>query len=139
VDEATGSVASSWDIIMNYTPVDPAYPNGSFVIAGVPVAGPTNTTRFQLSFPAYANYTYEIYGNPTLANVGNTLTNWTSSYLTNMSWAVLPFSLSQTGVINSNKFTAPSNGTLNLYLEEKAVKGFYYVSFRVPGANTGTP
>ena len=32
-----------------------------------------------------------------------------------------------------------SNGTLNLYLEEKAAKGFYYVSFRVPGANTGTP
>ena len=25
------------------------------------------------------------------------------------------------------------------YVEEKASKGFYYVSFRVPGANTGTP
>jgi hypothetical protein len=27
----------------------------------------------------------------------------------------------------------------SIYLEAKAVKGFYYVSFRVPGANTGTP
>src|SRR5580765_6000782 len=124
---------------MNYTPVEPAYPNGSVVISGVPVAGPSSPTRFQLSFPAYTGYTYEVYGNPTLANVGNTLTNWTPSYLTNMSWAALPFSLSQTGTINTNKFTATSNGTLNLYLEEKAAKGFYYVSFRVPNANTGTP
>jgi protocatechuate 3,4-dioxygenase beta subunit len=138
VDATTGAVATSWDIIMNYTPVDPSYPNGSFVIAGVPVAGPTNSTRFRLSLPAYTDYTYEVYGNPTLANVGNSLTNWTS-YLTNMSWAALPFSLAQAGAINTNKFTATSNGTLNLYLEEKAAKGFYYVSFRVPNANTGTP
>ena len=110
-----------------------------FVLAGTPVAGPTNTTRFQLSIPACTNYTYEVYGNPTLANVGNNLTNWASSYLTNMSWAALPFSLSQNGVINTNKFTASSNGALNLYLQEKAAKGFYYVSFRAPGANTGTP
>src|SRR5947207_719296 len=124
VDATTGAVATSWDIIMNYTPVDPSYPNGSFVLAGTPIVGPTNTTRFQLSFPAYTNYTYEVYGNPTLANVGNNLTNWGSSYLTNMSWAALPFSLSQNGGINTNKFTASSNGTLNVYLQEKAAKGF---------------
>jgi protocatechuate 3,4-dioxygenase beta subunit len=139
VEAATGAVATSWDIVMNYTPVEPSYPNGSFVIAGVPVAGPTNTTRFKVSFPAYANYNYEVYGNPTLGNVGNNLTNWTSAYLTNMSWGALPFSLSQAGTINTNKFTASSNGTLDLYVEEKAAKGFYYVSFRVPGGNTGTP
>src|SRR5256885_3990106 len=28
VDAATGAVATSWDIIMNYTPVDPGYPGG---------------------------------------------------------------------------------------------------------------
>ena len=139
VDESTGAVATSWDIIMNYTPVDVSYPGGSFVIAGTPVAGPSGTTRFKLSLPAYANYTYEIYGNPTLANVGNSITNWDATSLADMSWAALPFSLSQTGAINANKFTATSDGTLDLYLEEKAVKGFYYVSFRLPGANTGTP
>ena len=56
-----------------------------------------------------------------------------------MSWAALPFALSQGSLNYSNKFTASSNGTLNLYVDEKAAKGFYYVSFRVPGANTGTP
>jgi hypothetical protein len=71
--------------------------------------------------------------------LGNNLTNWDSTYLTNMSWAALPFSLTQTGVIATNKFTAPTNGSLDLYLQEKAVKGFYYVAFRPPGANTGTP
>lgn len=139
VDSATGAVATSWDIIMNYTPVDPTYPNGSFVVAGTEVAGPTNTTRFKVSIPAYANYTYEIYGNPTLANVGNTLTNWSSDTLTNMGWGALPFSMTQAGAINTNKYTAGAEGTLDFYLQEKAAKGFYYVTFRSPGANTGTP
>ncbi len=56
-----------------------------------------------------------------------------------MSWATLPFSLSSAGAINTNKFTATSNSTLEVYLEEKSDKGFYFVTFRVPGANTGTP
>lgn len=139
VDDATGAVGANFDFVVGLTPVEPVYPAGSFVVAGTPVAGPTNSTRFKISIPAYANYTYEIYGNPTLLNVGNSITNWTSPYLANMSWAALPFSLSQVGAINTNKFTAAGNGTLNLYLEEKAAKGFYYVSFRVPGANTGVP
>lgn len=121
----TGEEQATWDIVMGLTPVYPSYPGGgSLVLAGTPVAGPTNSTRFQLSVPAYTGYTYEIYGNPTLGA---------------LAWAALPFSLSQTGAINTNKFTAASNGTLNLYLEEKAAKGFDYVAFRVPGANTGTP
>src|SRR5262245_8463167 len=123
VDAATGAVATSWDITMNYTPVQPSYPTGSFVIEGRPVAGPTNTTRFMISIPARTNYTYEVYGNPTLLDTPNTLTNWAAPSFTNMSWAALPFSLSQGGAVNTNKFTAPTNGTLNLYLEEKAVKG----------------
>jgi hypothetical protein len=42
-------------------------------------------------------------------------------------------------VIDRNKYTATANGSLDLYVEAKSAKGFYYVSFRVPGANTGTP
>ncbi len=140
VDATTGTVGANFDFVPGITPVDPTYPNGgSFVVAGVPVAGPTNDTRFMISIPAYTNYTYEVYANPTLMNVGNTITNLSSPYLTNMSWAAIPFALGQAAAINTNKFTATSNGTLNLYVEEKAVKGFYYVSFRVPGANTGIP
>ena len=108
-------------------------------MAGNVVAGPTNSTRFKISIPAYANYTYEVYRNPTLFNTGNNFTNWDASFLSNMSWAAVPFSLSQAGAINTNRFTAASNGTLEVYLEEKATKGFYFVSFRVPGENDGTP
>jgi protocatechuate 3,4-dioxygenase beta subunit len=139
VDAATGAVAANFDFVVGMTPIEPTYPGGSFVVAGAAVTGPTNSTRFKISIPAYANYTYEVYGNPSLGNMGNTITNWRASYLTNMSWATLPFSLTPAGAISTNKFTASSNGTLDLYLQEKAVKGFYYVSFRVPGANTGTP
>lgn len=139
VDAATGAVAANFDFVVGITPIEPTYPAGSFVIAGTPIAGPTNSTRFKVSIPAYTGYTYEVYGNPSLAGAGSGVTNWAASYLTNMSWAALPFSLTQTGSINTNKFTATSDGTLNLFLEEQAVKSNYYVSFRVPGANTGTP
>lgn len=44
-----------------------------------------------------------------------------------------------TGAINTNKFTATSESTLNLFLAATATKGFYFVAFRVPGANTGIP
>ena len=140
VDAATGAVGANFDFVVGLTPIDPVYPTGgSLVIAGTPVAGPTNSRRFKISLPAYANYTYEVYGNPTLANVGNTITNWSSPYLTDMGWGGLPFSLTQNGAINANKIMVSSDGPLDLYLQEKAVKGFYYISFRVPGANTGTP
>jgi protocatechuate 3,4-dioxygenase beta subunit len=139
VDATTGAAAANFDFVVGLTPIEPVYPAGSFLIAGTPVAGPTNSTRFKISIPAYTNYTYEVYCNPTLLNSGNSITNWSADYLTNMSWAAMPFSLTQTGIIGTNKFTMPTNGTLNLYVQEKAAKGFYYVSFRVPGANTGTP
>jgi protocatechuate 3,4-dioxygenase beta subunit len=121
----SGEVQTIWDIVMGLTPMYPPYPGGgSLLITGTTVPGPTNSVRFQLSIPVYANYTYEVYGNPTLAD---------------LAWSALPFSLTQNGTVSTNKFTAASDGTLNLFLEQKAVKGFYYVSFRVPGANTGTP
>jgi protocatechuate 3,4-dioxygenase beta subunit len=139
LDEATGAVGANFDFVVNQTPVEPVYPTGSFLISGIAVAGPTNSSRFKISFPAYANYTYEVYGNPTLLNAGNSITNWSAPYLADMSWAALPFSLTQSGAVSANQITASSNGTIDLYLTGKASKGFYYVSFRVPGANTGTP
>jgi len=55
-----------------------------------------------------------------------------------LEWKALPFSMSQTGVFDRHKHSATSDGSLDLYVEEKTVKRFYKVSFRVPGANTGT-
>jgi len=122
----TGEVQTTWDFVSQFTPVEPAYPNGgSLVAAGTVVAGPTGgDPRYRITIPTYTGYSYEIYGNPTMAN---------------LAWGVLPFSLTQTGTIDRSIYTATSDGTLNLYLEAKSAKGFYYVSFRVPGANTGTP
>jgi len=117
----TGEVQTTWDIVMGLTPVEPSYPGGgSLMIAGAVVPGP----RYRLTFQAYANYTYEVYSNPTFAGLG---------------WAASAFSLTQTGAIDRHKYTAAANGTLNLFVDAKAIKGFYLVSFRVPGANTGTP
>jgi protocatechuate 3,4-dioxygenase beta subunit len=121
----TGEVYTNWDFVSGYTPVEPTYPApGGFVAAGVPVAGPNGTVRYQLTIPAYANYCYEIYGNPTLAD---------------LEWKALPFSLSQTGALDRHKHVATAEGSLPLYVEAEATKGFYKVAFRVPGANTGTP
>jgi protocatechuate 3,4-dioxygenase beta subunit len=134
----TGEVYANFDFVRNATPTEPVYPGGSLLVAGTPVAGPTNSTRFKVTIPAYANYTYEVYGNPTLLDAGS-VTNINLPFRTNMSWAALPFALSQSASINTNKFTPATDGILNLFLPEKAEKGFYYVAFRVPGANTGTP
>lgn len=122
----TGEVQATWDIVMGLTPVEPSYPGGgTLLIAGAIVPGPSaGSPRYRLAFPAYANYTYEVYNNPTFAGLG---------------WAATPFSLTQTGAIDRHKHTTSTNGTLNLFVDAKALKGFYLVAFRVPGANTGTP
>jgi len=121
----TGEVQAIWDFVSGFSPVEPTYPGGSLVIAGAAVAGPVGgNSRYKITIPANSGYSYEIYGNPTFGAV---------------SWSALPFSLSQAGTIDRNIYTATSNGSLSLYVERKAAKGFYLVSFRVPGANTGTP
>jgi protocatechuate 3,4-dioxygenase, beta subunit len=122
----TGEVQASWDFVSQFTPVEPTYPSGGSLLAsGTAVAGPAGgNPRYSISVPAYAGYSYEIYGNPAMAG---------------LAWGALPFSLSQAGTIDHNIYTAASDGALNLYVEAKSTKGFYYVSFRVPGANTGTP
>lgn len=121
----TGEVYTNWDFVSGFTPVEPTYPApGGFVAAGTPVAGPNNTVRYRLTIPVYANYCYEVYGNPTLAD---------------LEWAALPFSLTQTGAFDRHKHVATAEGSLTIYVSAAALKGFYKVSFRVPGANTGTP
>ena len=122
---ATGEVQTTWDIVMGLTPVDPIYPGGSLVVRGDLVPGPVGgNPRFRLRFSAYAGYSYEVYGNPTLGP---------------LSWGALAFSLTQTGAMDRNIHAATAEGTMDLYVEAKSSKGFYYVAFRVPGANTGTP
>jgi protocatechuate 3,4-dioxygenase, beta subunit len=123
---ATGEVQSTYDIAMGLTPVEPTYPGGgSLLTQGALVPGPAGgNPRFQLTFPTYTGYTYEVYGDPTLAD---------------LTWKALPFSLEQTGAIDRNRYTATADGSLNIYVEEEALKDFYKVSFRVPGANIGTP
>ena len=122
----TGEEQTTWDFVTNITPVEPIYPGGgSLVVAGAVVAGPAGgNPRYRLSVPAYTGYNYEVYGNPTLAD---------------LSWTALPFSLTEAGAIDRNIFTATADGTLHLFVEAKSARGFYTVSFRVPGANTGTP
>src|SRR5688572_19317161 len=122
----TGEEQTSWDFVTGITPVEPVYPGGGrLVVAGEVVPGPAGgNPRDRLSVSAYAGYSYEVYANPTLAD---------------LSWTALAFSLTQTGAIDRNIFTATTDGTLHLFVEARALRGFYAVSFRVPGANTGTP
>lgn len=121
-ETTTGEEAATWDFVSGFTPAEPSYPDGgSLIVRAEAVEG---SSRYKISFPAYTGYTYEVYGNPTMAA---------------LAWAALPFSLSAGGAIDRNKYTATSNSTLDLYVEGKSSKGFYHVSFRVPGANTGTP
>ena len=121
----TGEVYANWDFVSGFTPVEPTYPgSGGFIAAGQAVIGPNNTVRYKLTFPVYAGYCYEVYGNPTLAD---------------LEWAALPFSITQTGAIDRHKHVVTAEGSLSIYVEAEALKGFYKVSFRVPGANTGTP
>jgi hypothetical protein len=115
-----------WDFVSHLTPVDPTYPDsGGLMLVGTKVASSdSGQQRFKINVPAYSGYTYEIYGNPKLANLG---------------WKILPFSLTQGGAIDHNQHTATSDGIVSFYLEEKAPNGFYYVSYRVPGSNKGSP
>jgi hypothetical protein len=67
----TGEVQAEWDFVSGFTPTEPTYPGGgSLTVAGAPVAGPVGSDpRYRITVPAYAGYTYEVYGNPTLADM----------------------------------------------------------------------
>ncbi len=121
----TGEVYANWDFVSGYTPVEPTYPApGGFIAKGEPVVGPNGSVRYKLTIPVYANYCYEVYGNPTMAD---------------LEWKALPFAITQTGTIDRHKHVATAEGSLSIYVAAAATSGFYKVSFRVPGANTGVP
>ncbi len=122
-----GEVETTWDIVMGITPVEQPYPNAEgahLVIAGAPLHNVGGKPRFKVPVPAQKGYSYEVYANPTMGNLG---------------WAALPFTIKSDGKVDRNIHTADREGTLDLYVEKPSVKGFYYVAFRVPGADTGTP
>jgi len=127
---ATNEEQTTWDIVMGLTPTEQPYPNGGaegghLVVKAVEVtAAKGGKQRFKVTVPAYPGYSYEVYANPTMGNLG---------------WAALPFAMSAENKIDRNIHTATAEGTLDLYVERPSVKGSYYVAFRVPGANTGTP
>ena len=121
----TGEQEATWDYVVGQTYTEPEYPGGgSLVVAGIPITGTSGTERFRIRVPAYSGYSYEVYGNPTFADLG---------------WSALPFSLTADGAPDRNIHTATVEGALDLYVAAASAKGFYSVSFRVPGANTGTP
>lgn len=122
----TGEVQAEWDFISGFTPSEPTYPGGGeLLLAGEVVAGPNAATpRYRLTLPAYAGYTYEVYSNPTLSD---------------LDWKALPFALTATGTLDRHKHTVSAEGTLSIYVDAPAERGMYKVTFRVPGANTGTP
>jgi len=62
-----------------------------------------------------------------------------SPTLAGRAWSALPFSLSATGAPDRNIHTSTSEGMLDPFMEQKAVKGFYHVAFRALGVDTGTP
>ena len=141
LDATTGEQAANFDFIVGSTATEPTYPSGSgaLIISAQQVSG---TNGFKLSIPCFTNYTYEVYGNPTLFDAGSgagltNVANITSR--TNFGWTALPFAVTNTGSIVSNRYTTSYNGTLNLYLRQKSTNGFYFVNFRPPGANVGVP
>lgn len=117
----TGEQQAAWDYVVGQTPSEPTYPGGGSLVVEGKKAG---NGRYRIRVPAYVGYSYEVYGNPTLGALG---------------WGALPFALTELGTIERHIHTAAAEGTLDLYVTKKAEKGFYFVSFRVPGANTGTP
>ena len=125
VDGVTNAVGAVFDFTVGLTPVESAHlASGSLLLAGAEVSGANGAPRYKLTIPADANYTYEVYANPTVAETA---------------WAAVPFSLTRTGKVDRNRYTAASEGPLSIYVDARALKGMYRVSFRLPGANTGTP
>jgi protocatechuate 3,4-dioxygenase beta subunit len=125
-----GEEQTTWDIVMGITATEQPYPGGGaeggHLVVGAEEVPSANggKPRYKVTVPAYAGYGYEVYANPTMGNLG---------------WAALPFALGATAKLDRNIHTTAAEGALDLYVERQSVKGSYYVAFRMPGANTGTP
>ena len=125
----TGEKAATWNYYSGLAPLDHTYltNNGQFVVEKMEiVAGTSGTYRVKLTIPAYAGYTYELYTNSTLDDIES---------------RQIPFALTQTGAVSNHKYTATAAGSLSFYVPvaNADVRRFYSVSYRIPGANTGTP
>src|SRR5205823_4200039 len=100
---------ANWDIVMGLIPAEPSYPNtpdGSLIVTGVPVSA-AGKQRFKVTVPAYLGYSYELYANPTMGNLG---------------WAALPFSLNEASKPDRNIYSASKDGALDLFVDRESVK-----------------
>lgn len=121
-----GEEFTEWDIVVGAIPEDVPHPsqNGNGLeVEGQPVTTPDGTV-FKLSFQAVKGYSYEVYSNPEMRP---------------LSWQAVAFSLSPEAPVSNNIITASSDSVLELFVKQPTDSGFYFVAFRVPGANTGTP
>lgn len=67
--------------------------------------------RYKITVPAYAGYSYEVYGSPTLGA---------------LSWGALPFALTEAGSIDRHTHTATAEGGLDLYVAKKSERGYIF-------------
>ena len=127
VPEALGlEEQASWDFVSQYTPIESEYPlQGGLKIKGSEVLHPIGgSRRFRINVPVFKGYTYEIYSNPSLRK---------------LDWKLLPFSISQNGLIDRNQYTSINDEIIRFYVDVKTNNGMFFVSYRLPGSNKGTP
>lgn len=111
-----GEISGTFDIVLGLTPGDVQHPGGGLTIQGEMVQGPPGgPARYRIRFQGYPGFNYEVYGNPGFGR---------------LDWGALPFALTATGPIDRNLYAPSTAGTVTIYVERKAAKGFYFVSFR---------
>lgn len=126
----TGETAAEWNYYSGLTPPEHVYlaNNGRFLVEKFELVegAAGGSLRARISIPAYPGYTYELYATTTLAELDR---------------RCIPFALTRTGSVAYHKYTASSSGTLDFYVPvaNADASRFYFVSYRIPGANTGTP
>lgn len=126
----TGEAAATWDYYSGLTPSDHTYPGTTGTLAvdtlTIVPADTAGTWLAKITIPAYTGYTYELHAGSTLAEFDLTQ---------------VPFALTTAGTATHHKYTATSSGSLSIYvpLKDADTRRFYSVSYRIPGANTGTP
>jgi protocatechuate 3,4-dioxygenase, beta subunit len=125
----TGEVEATWNYSSEFTPLEHTYQanGGQFVLDKVEtVAGPSGTWRTKLTISAITGYTYELYTGITLDELAS---------------RQIPFSLTPTGAVGNHKYTSTATETISFYVPIDATdsRRFYSVSYRIPGANAGTP
>ena len=119
VDGVTGAVSAQFDFVVGRTPTEPVDGAGGFLEAGAPSPAP-----LPVDHPRVPRLHLRGLRQPDAGGHG-------------VGRAALCADPNE--VIDRNRQTATEDGSLDLYVEAAAVRGFYHVAFRLPGANTGTP